>query len=97
MANGRIMDLRIVTERANHMKLCQHCSKTVWPFLFAFFIAGVAATLTWLILSYSSFDATTRLLFTAIVFVLAVATLVTYMLACMRRFCRHANRPDSYR
>ncbi len=72
------------------MKLCQHCSKTIWPFLFAFFIAGVAATLTWLILSYSSFDATLRALFAAGVFVLAAGTLVHYMLACMRRYCRHA-------
>ncbi len=73
------------------MQLCQNCSKTIWPFLFAFFIAGVATTLTWLMLSYTSFDATLRVLCTAGVFVLAAGTLVHYMLACMRRYCRHAS------
>lgn len=73
------------------MTICSQCSKTPWPFLFALFIAGVAAFLTWLTLLYSQLDTTTRLVFSGAMFVVASVTLIHYMLSCMQRHCRHGH------
>ena len=78
------------------MKLCPKCRKTPWPFLFALFIAGFTAFLTWLILLYSQFDVTHRWVWSGVVFVAAAATLVHYVISCMKRHCRHHDhRPVS--
>jgi CDP-diglyceride synthetase len=71
------------------MKLCSRCRKTPWPFLFALFIAGITAFLTWLMLTLSDFSMTERLIATALIFLAAAATLMHYVLSCMRRHCRH--------
>lgn len=71
------------------MKLCTQCRKTPWPFLFALFIAGITAFLTWLMLSFSQFSANERLIGSTLVFIGAAATLVHYVISCMRRHCRH--------
>jgi hypothetical protein len=73
------------------MSFCSQCRKTLWPFLFALFIAGVAAFLTWLTLLYSQLDTTTRLVFSGAMFVGASVILIHYMLSCMKRHCRHDN------
>ena len=80
------------------MKLCSQCRHSVWPFVFALFIAAFAAFLTWMTLYYSRFDTVERLLLTGGVFVAAAATLIHYMLSCMRRHCRHDDHghPDSH-
>jgi hypothetical protein len=79
------------------MKLCSDCRRTPWPFLFALFIAGVTAFLTWLMLSLSPFDTTERALVTGVVFVAASATLIHYVLSCMRRHCRHDGHHHGHR
>jgi hypothetical protein len=71
------------------MKFCPECSKSPLPFVMAFFLAGVSSFLTWLTLTYSQFDTLERIAGTALVFVAVGATIVHYMLACMRRHCRH--------
>jgi hypothetical protein len=73
------------------MKLCPKCRKTPWPFLFALFIAGVTGFLTWLMLLYSQFSTIERIVWSTVVFVGAAATLLHYMISCMKRHCRHDN------
>lgn len=73
------------------MKLCSQCRKTPWPFLFALFISGFTAFLTWMMLLLSQFGATERVIVTAVVFLAAAATLIHYMLSCMKRHCRHGH------
>jgi hypothetical protein len=71
------------------MKLCPECSNSPLPFLMALFVAGVSAFLTWLTLTYSQFGTVERIAGTMLVFVAVGTTIVHYMLACMRRHCRH--------
>jgi high-affinity Fe2+/Pb2+ permease len=71
------------------MKLCPKCRKTPWPFLFALFIAAFTGFLTWVVLLYSQIDTAERILWSGVVFVAAAATLVHYVVSCMRRHCRH--------
>lgn len=71
------------------MKFCSRCHKTLWPFLFAVFIAGVAAFLTWLTLVYSQFNTTTSMVLSGVMFVGASVILIHYMLSCIKRHCRH--------
>jgi hypothetical protein len=79
------------------MKLCAQCHHTPWPYLFALFISGFTAFLTWFTLAYSHFDATERLLGSIGIFLAADATLTHYMMACMKRHCRHQDRGFSHR
>ncbi len=71
------------------MKLCSDCRKTPWPFAFALFLASLTAFLTWLLLSESDFGMTERMIGTGLIFLAASATLLHYMLSCMRRHCHH--------
>lgn len=73
------------------MKLCSQCRKTPWPFMFALFIASVAGGLTWMMLTLSDLGTTEQIVIAAMVFLAAAATLVHYMLSCMRRHCRHGH------
>ena len=79
------------------MKLCSECRKTPWPCAFAIFIAGLSAFLTWLMLSFSGFSESERLMGSALMFVLASATLLHYVLSCMKRHCRHDRHGDHTR
>ncbi len=74
------------------MKLCSECRKTPWPFAFALFISGITAFLTWLMLSFSGFNETEQLIGSALVFLAAAATLMHYVMSCMKRHCRHDGR-----
>ncbi|KOR30701.1 hypothetical protein TI04_04540 [Achromatium sp. WMS2] len=71
------------------MKFCIKCHTTLWPYLIALFIAGFAAFLTWLTLSYSEFDPTEKMLIASGTFLMVAATITHYMIACMERHCRH--------
>jgi hypothetical protein len=79
------------------MKLCSNCRRTPWPFLFALFIASVTTFLTWLTLSFSQVDATQRIVGAAVMFLAAGATLVHYVLNCMRRHCHHGHHHARHR
>jgi len=54
-----------------------------------FFIDAVIAFLTWLMLGFAGADPLEAAIGTALVFVAVGATLVHYVLGCMRRHCRH--------
>ncbi|MCU0835582.1 MAG: hypothetical protein MUC77_14315 [Chromatiaceae bacterium] len=71
------------------MKLCRECGRSPWPFLMAFFVAGLCTFITWLTLTYSQFDTIERMAGSLLVFVLVGGTLVHYVLSCIRRHCRH--------
>jgi hypothetical protein len=64
------------------MKLCNECRRTPWPFVFALFIS-------WLMLSFSGFGELEQLIGTGMMFFAAAATLMHYVLSCMKRHCRH--------
>ena len=73
------------------MKLCPECSKSPLPFLMALFVAGLSAFLTWLTLTYSQVEAAERMAGSVLVFVAVGATIMHYMLRCMKRHCRHGH------
>ena len=78
------------------MKLCPQCQKTPWPFLFALFIAGFAAFLTWLTTALSDLTYGLRIAASASVFIAVAATLIHYVVSCMKRHCRH-NKAHQHR
>ena len=71
------------------MKFCPQCTNSPWPFAMVLFIAAIIAFLTWLMLGFAGADPTEAAIGTALVFIAVGATLVHYVLGCMRRHCRH--------
>lgn len=71
------------------MNLCLECSRSRWPFAMIFAITSVIAFLTWLILGLSMVGAVGRAGVAALVFLGVGATLLHYVLSCLRRHCRH--------
>ena len=71
------------------MKLCPQCTNSSWPFAMALFIATIIAFLTWLVLGFAGANPTESAIGTALAFIAVSATLVHYVLGCMRRHCRH--------
>ena len=75
------------------MKLCPKCNHSPLPFLMAFVIATVSAFVTWLTLGLSGLTTVPRAGITALAFAVVGATLVHYILSCLRRHCRHQDSP----
>lgn len=75
------------------MKLCPKCDHSPLPFLMAFVIATVSAFVTWLTLGLSGLALVPRAGITALAFTVVGATLVHYVLNCLRRHCRHQEHP----
>ncbi len=73
------------------MHLCPKCDRPLWPFVMILTIASVIAFLTWLMLGLSAIEPVQRLLGTLGAFVLVGATLLHYVLSCLRRHCRHGH------
>ena len=73
------------------MKLCADCRKTPWPYVIALFIAGFTAFLTWLTLASAGINPNENRWWTAGMFLGVFGLIMTYMLSCMRRHCRHDN------
>ncbi|MBK1618156.1 hypothetical protein CKO42_06795 [Lamprobacter modestohalophilus] len=71
------------------MKLCKTCFSSVWPFVLMTVIAGITGFVTWLTLGLSQPEPETRIAVGLIVFVAVEATLIHYVVSCMRRHCRH--------
>ncbi len=71
------------------MKLCKTCFASVWPFMLMTVIAGITGFVTWLTLGLSQPEPELRIAVGLIVFVAVEVTLIHYVVACMRRHCRH--------
>ncbi len=74
------------------MKLCSECGKTAWPYVLVAFIGGLCGFVTWLTLGYSNVAYPQRLVWSLLVFAGVSALLTGYVVACMRRHCRHSHR-----
>jgi hypothetical protein len=75
------------------MKLCKTCFSSPWPFVLMTVIAAVTGFVTWLTLGLSQPEPALRIAMSAGAFLAVEATLVHYVISCMRRHCRrHAPR-----
>ena len=77
------------------MKLCPKCDHSPLPFLMTFVIAAVCGFVTWLTLGLTIADTLTRAAISAAAFVVVGATILHYVLSCMRRHCRHHDVHES--
>lgn len=71
------------------MKLCPKCGRSPWPFVMVLLIASVTSFVTWVTLGLSIDETAPRALASAIVFLAVGGTMLHYVLACLRRHCRH--------
>jgi len=76
------------------MKFCRKCNSSALPFFVVFFVAGISADLTWLTLTYSEVGKTELIAGSVGVFLAVGATLLHYVISCMKRHCRHGNTPE---
>lgn len=70
------------------MKLCSRCKQTVLPFVMILLIASLASFMTWLSLSLSDVGPLPVAIACTGVFLAVGATLLHYVISCMRRHCR---------
>jgi len=75
------------------MKLCPKCDHSPLPFLMVFVIATVSAFVTWLTLGLSQVPPLPRAAAGALAFVVVGGALLHYVLSCLKRHCRHQDRP----
>lgn len=71
------------------MRLCKTCFSSPWPFVLMTGIAIMAGFLTWLTVGLSQPEPELRIGVSVVAFVAVEVTLVHYVIACMRRHCRH--------
>jgi hypothetical protein len=71
------------------MKICPKCNGSLWPFVLVFAVASVAGFATWLTLGLSVSDMLTRVAAGALAFLAVGATLLHYVLSCLKRHCHH--------
>jgi hypothetical protein len=71
------------------MKLCPQCNGSPWPFVMVLFITSLLAFVTWLTLTFAGADPVQAAVGTAVAFVAVGATMLHYVLACMKRHCHH--------
>jgi uncharacterized membrane protein YuzA (DUF378 family) len=71
------------------MKLCPKCKSSPWPFAMVLFISALVAFLTWVMLGFVEVDPIAAMVGTIVVFFAVGGTMVHYVLACMKRHCRH--------
>lgn len=74
------------------MKLCPQCDNSPWPFVMVVFISGVITFLTWLTLGFAGANTAQAAIGALLAFLAVGTTLVHYVLACMKRHCRHNRR-----
>jgi len=80
--------------KSRSMKFCRKCNSSALPFFVVFFVAGISADLTWLTLTYSEVGKTELIAGSVGVFLAVGATLLHYVISCMKRHCRHGNTPE---
>ncbi|MGE5155109.1 MAG: hypothetical protein ACM3ST_13975 [Bdellovibrio bacteriovorus] len=71
------------------MKLCPKCGRSPWPFVMVVLVASVTAFVTWITLGLTVDEPAPRLAASALVFLAVGGTLLHYVLACLKRHCRH--------
>ena len=71
------------------MKLCPKCNGSPWPFVLVLGIASVAGFATWLTLGLSVSEMPIRVAAGALAFLTVGATLLHYVLSCLKRHCHH--------
>jgi uncharacterized membrane protein len=71
------------------MKLCPKCTQSIWPFAIVLAISGVVGFVTWLVLGLAVREDLPRAAGAAVVFLAVGATLVHYVLDCLKRHCPH--------
>lgn len=71
------------------MKLCKTCFSSPWPFLLMTVIALIAGFVTWLSVGLSQPQIEVQVGVSVLAFLAVEATLVHYVISCMRRHCRH--------
>ena len=71
------------------MKFCPKCGRSPWPFVMVLLIASVTSFVTWVTLGLSIDETAPRALASAGVFLAVGGTLLHYVLACLKRHCRH--------
>ncbi|MBK1722917.1 hypothetical protein [Thiocystis violacea] len=79
------------------MNLCPKCSRSRWPFVMIFAITSIIAFITWLVLGLSMVEPLPRVAVAIAVFLGVGATLLHYVLSCLRRHCRHEEHVESTR
>lgn len=75
------------------MNLCPKCNPPAWTFAVIFMITSVIAFVTWLMLGLSTTALLPRAGITSAVFLAVGATLVHYVIGCVKRHCRHGHDP----
>ena len=71
------------------MKLCPKCGRSPWPFVMVLSIAGLTSFVTWVALGLTIDEPGPRALASGVVFLGVGGTLLHYVIACLRRHCRH--------
>ena len=71
------------------MNLCPKCNPPAWTFADIFMITSVIAFVTWLMLGLSMIAPLPRAAITGAAFLAVGATLVHYVMSCIKRHCRH--------
>ena len=74
------------------MKLCPQCKTSPWPFAMVLFFSSVVAFLTWLMFGFVGADPIPTIIGTGLAFVAVGGTMLHYVLACMKRHCRHGGQ-----
>jgi len=74
------------------MKLCPRCNHSPWPFVLIIIIASVTGFITWLTLGLSVEESAPRITAGAVAGLAVGATLLHYVLGCLKRHCRHDHR-----
>lgn len=71
------------------MNLCPKCNPPAWTFAVIFTITCVIAFVTWLMLGLSAIAPWPRAAIAGGAFLAVGATLIHYVISCVRRHCRH--------
>jgi hypothetical protein len=80
------------------MKLCPQCKASPWPFVMVFFFSSVSAFLTYIMLGFVGAEPIPTVVGTAMAFVAVGGTMLHYVLACIKRHCRHGDKgPTAHR
>lgn len=74
------------------MNLCPKCNPPAWTFAVIFILTSVIAFVTWLMLGLSMTAPLPRAGIASVVFLAVGATLVHYVMSCVKRHCRHGEQ-----